>query len=246
MDVLSVLGLLFAAAAVVAGLLIGGGTFDSLINGPALLIVLAGTFGATMVQSQISLFLHSLKLMFWVFFPPRLAAQQSIRKIIDWSNVARKEGLLGLENIAETEPDVFARKGLQLLVDGNDPMMIKHVMQVEIDSKQQYNHSAACVIESMGRHSLVVGVIAAAIGLMQITENPADVKFIGSGLESALVALVYGIGFTQFVFVPFAGKLKSLVADQARVQSMLLEGLLSIAEGENPRNIETKLQGFVT
>ncbi|MGD8569371.1 MAG: flagellar motor protein [Gammaproteobacteria bacterium] len=246
MDVLSVLGLLFAVAAVVAGLIIGGGAFESLINGPALLIVLGGTFGAAMVQSQISMFLYSLKLMIWVFFPPQLAAQRNIQKIVDWSNIARKEGLLGLETIAETEPDVFARKGLQLLVDGNDPKMIKHVMRVEIDSKQQFNHSAACVIESMGRHSLVVGIIAAAIGLMQISENPADINIIGSGLETALVALVYGIGFTQFVFVPFAGKLKSLIAAQARVQNMLLEGLLSIAEGENPRNIETKLQGFVT
>ncbi|MGD8640523.1 MAG: flagellar motor protein [Gammaproteobacteria bacterium] len=245
MDVLSLLGLLFAVASIVAGLLIEGGAFESLFNGAALLIVLGGTFGAVMVQSQISMFLYSLRLMAWVFFPPRLPGQQDIRRIIEWSNIARKEGLLGLENIAEDESDIFARKGLQLLVDGNEPAVIKRVMQVEIDSRQQYNHHAACVVESLGRHSLVVGLIAAAIGLMQISADPSDLHIMGASLETALVALIYGFGFTQFVFVPFAAKLKYLVAAQARGQSMLLEGLLSIAEGENPRNIETKLQGFV-
>lgn len=246
MDVLSVLGLLFAVSAVVAGLLIGGGTFEILLNGPALLIVLGGTFGAAMVQSQLSIFIHSLKLMFWVFFPPRLAAQQNIRKIIEWSNIARKEGLLGLENAAETESDVFARKALQLLVDGNEPDVIKRVMQVEIKSKQQYNYHAANVIESMGRYSLIIGIIAAAIGLTQVTGNLGDMAAIGSGVQTALVALIYGIGLAQFIFIPFSSKLKFMVSAQAQIQDMVLEGMLSIADGENPRNIETKLQGFIT
>lgn len=246
MDVLSILGLLIACVAIVGGLLLGGGALDTLFNGPALLIVFGGTLGAAMIQSHVSLFLHSLKMMFWVFFPPKTGTQQIIKKIIEWSNIARKEGLLGLETIAETEQDVFARKGLQLLVDGNEPEVIKHVLQVEIKSKQQYNYHAACVVESMGRYSLIVGIIAAVIGLMQVGSNFVDPDLLGNGIETALVALVYGFCFAQFIFVPFANKLKYVVNAEAQIQDMLLEGVLSIADGENPRNIETKLQGFVT
>ena len=132
MDLLSLIGLLIAAVAIVGGFLIEGGSLDVLFNGPALLIVFGGIFGAAMVQSQVSIFSHAMKLMMWAIFPPRLGARRMIKKIIEWSNIARKEGLLGLETIAETESDVFARKGLQLLVDGNDPEEIKRVLQVEI------------------------------------------------------------------------------------------------------------------
>lgn len=246
MDVLSVLGLLVASVAIIGGLLLGGGSLDLLINAQALLIVVGGTFAAAMIQSHISVFSHTLKMMFWVFFPPNTGAQQIIKRVIEWSNIARKEGLLGLESVAESEKDVFARKGLQLLVDGNDPEVIKHVLQVEINSKKQFNLQAANVVESMGRYSAIVGLIAAAIGFMPTGSDTNNQVMLGDGIESALIALVYGFCLSQFVFIPFASKLHYFVTAQAQIQVMLLEGVLSIADGENPRNIETKLQGFIT
>lgn len=245
MDVLSVLGLVVVTIAIVGGWLVGGGNLAMLFDGPTIVILFGGIFGAAMIQSQISVFVYSLKMMLWVIFPPKLGAKQHIEKIIKWSNIARKEGLLGLENIAETEDDLFARKGLQLLVDGNEPEVIQRVMQVDIESKQKYHQEAAKVVESMGRYSFVVSVVAAVIGLTQITEDIANPQVLSNGIESALVALVYGFGLAQFVFIPFARKLNYLVMAQSQLQSMILEGVLSIAEGENPRNIETKLQGFV-
>ena len=245
MDVLSVLGLVVVSIAILGGWLVGGGTFDMFFNGPTIVILFGGIFGAAMIQSQISIFVYALKMMLWVIFPPRLGAQQNIKKIIQWSNIARKEGLLGLENIAESEEDLFARKGLQLLVDGNDPEVIQRVMQVEINSKHQYNLEATRIVESMGRYSFIVGVVAAVIGLTQITAEISNPQVLARGIETSLVALVYGFGLAQFIFIPFAKKLNYLVDAQTRLQSMVLEGVLSIAEGENPRNIETKLQGFV-
>lgn len=245
MDLLSLVGLLIAAIGVVGGYLIEGGGFNALFNGPALLIVFGGTFGAAMVQSQVSIFSHAMKMMVWALFPPRLGAQRIIKKIIEWSNIARKEGLLGLETIAETESDVFARKSLQLLVDGNDSDVIKRVLQVEINSKQQYDHHAATIVESMGRYSIFAGILAAIIGLMPVTHENLPTEALRAAVEAALIALVYGICFAQFVFVPCARKLNYVVAAQAQIQTMLLEGVLSIAEGENPRNIESKLQGFI-
>lgn len=245
MDVLSILGLVIISIAVLGGWLVAGGTIEMLFNGPTILIMFGGILGAAMVQSQISVFVYSLKMMLWVIFPPQLGVQENIQKIIKWSNIARKEGLLGLENIAESENDIFARKGLQLLVDGNEPEAIKRVMQVEIKSKQQYNLEAAGIVESMGRYSFVVGVVAAVIGLLQITIEISNPQVLASGIESALVSLAYGFGLAQFIFIPFAKKLHYLVTAQSQMQTMMLEGVLSIAEGENPRNIETKLQGFV-
>jgi chemotaxis protein MotA len=245
MDLLSVVGLLIAAVAVVGGYLIEGGSFDVLFNGSALLIVFGGTFGAAMIQSHVSIFSHAMKMMLWALFPPRLGARRMVKKIIEWSNIARKEGLLGLETIAETESDVFARKGLQLLVDGNDPEVIKRVLQVEIRSKKQYDNHAATIVESMGRYSIIAGILAAVIGLMQTTHETPPPEAVRAGVEAALIALVYGFCFAQFVFVPCARKLQYVIGAQAQIQDMLLEGVLSIAEGENPRNIETKLQGFI-
>ena len=245
MDLLSIIGLLVAAVAVVGGLLIEGAGLDTMLNGTALLIVFGGTFGAAMVQSHVSIFSHALKMMVWVFFPPRIGAQRIIKKIIEWSNIARKEGLLGLETLAETEPDVFARKGLQLLVDGNNSDIIKRVLQVEITSKKHYNNRAVSLVESMGRYSVVAGILAAIIGFMQAGDNTLSPDALSAGIEAASVALIYGFCFAQFVFVPFANKLQYLVSAQAHIQEMLMEGVLSIAEGENPRNIETKLQGFI-
>jgi chemotaxis protein MotA len=246
MDLLSIVGLLVAGISVAGGFLIEGGDIVALLNGPALLMVLGGTFGAAMVQSNVSQFSHALKMMLWVFFPPRNGAQQMIKRVIEWSNIARKEGLLGLETIAETESEVFARKGLQLLVDGNDPEVIRRVLQVEINSKKHYDNQAAGIVESMGRYSMIAGVLAAVIGLMQTTHYTQFPGALGAGIEAALVALVYGFCAAQFVFAPFASKLKFAVSAQAQIRDMLLEGVLSIAEGENPRNIETKLRGFIT
>ncbi|HEY5602706.1 MAG TPA: flagellar motor protein [Gammaproteobacteria bacterium] len=246
MDLLSIVGLLVAGVAVVGGFLIEGGSFPVLWNVSALLIVFGGTFGAAMVQSPLSQFSRAMEMMLWVFFPPRTGAQQMVKKIMDWSNIARKEGLLGLETAAETEPDTFARKGLQLLVDGNDPNVIRRVLQVEISSKSHSDNQAAGIVESMGRYSVIAGILAAVIGLMQTTHYAQQADALSAGIEAALVALVYGFCFAQFVFVPFAGKLKYAVSAQAQIHNLLLEGVLSIAEGENPRNIETKLQGFIT
>ncbi len=245
MDVLSVVGLVIVGVAILVGWLVGGGSFEMLFDVSTMVILFGGIFGAAMIQSQISVFVYALKMMLWVIFPPRMGVQENIAKILKWSNIARKEGLLGLENIAETEDDLFARKGLQLLVDGNDPDVIQRVMQVEINSKQQYNLEAARIVESMGRYSFVVGVVAAVIGLTQVTVEITNPQVLASGIESALVALFYGFGLAQFVFIPFSKKLNYLVAAHSQMQSMVLEGVLSIAEGENPRNIETKLQGFV-
>lgn len=245
MDLLSFIGFILGVGAILVGQSLDGGHASSLANAPAVLIVFGGTVGAIMLQTPMAVFMQSLRMLLWVFFPPKLAGKVMIRKIMEWSNIARKEGLLGLETIAETEKDIFARKGLQLLVDGSEPEVIRRVMEVEIDSKEHFENQAAKVYEGMGGYSPTIGIIGAVMGLIHVMENLADPSKLGAGIATAFVATIYGVGLANLVFLPVANKLKNQVHARTKMHEMMVEGIISIAEGENPRNIETKLQGFL-
>lgn len=245
MDSLSIIGLFLGIAAILVGQHLEGGHLGTLLNGPAILIVLGGTFGAVMLQSPLPTFLRGMRMLGWVFMPPRLAAETAIEKLVNWSNIARKEGLLGLENIEETEADPFTRKGLQLLVDGSEPDSIRGIMEVEITTKEHHDLSAARIFESMGGYSPTIGIIGAVLGLIQVMGNLSDPGKLGSGIAVAFVATIYGVGAANLIFLPIATKLKNIIHGHVRYREMIVEGMASIAEGENPRNIETKLLGFI-
>lgn len=245
MDFLSVLGVSIGVGAILFGQHLEGGHIDSLLNGPALLIVLGGSFGAIMLQSPTPVFLRALKMLGWMLSPPKTRVSEEIEKIINWSNIARKEGLLGLESLVETETDNFARKGLQLLVDGSEPEIIRSILEVELDSAEHKDLQAAKLYESMGGYTPTIGIIGAVLGLIHVMQNLADPSALGNGIATAFVATIYGVGLANLVLLPCGSKLKSIVNEQTQLKMMVVEGLISIAEGENPRNIETKLQGFI-
>ncbi|MGD8934895.1 MAG: flagellar motor protein [Thiogranum sp.] len=244
MDILSMIGILLALVAVLGGNLLEGGHTSSLVQLTAFIIVGGGTLGAVMVQTPIRTFVRSIRIAIWVFVPVKLRPEEVAEKIVNWSNIARREGLLGLEAIAEEEQDLFARKGLQLLVDGSEPEVIRSILEVEIDSKEHQDMQAAKVFDGMGGYSPTIGIIGAVMGLIHVMNNLADPSKLGSGIATAFVATIYGVGFANLLFLPMANKLKSQVHSQTQFREMIVEGVISIAEGENPRNIETKLQGF--
>ena len=246
MDLLSIVGILLGLGAILGGQALEGGHIASLLNGPAILIVLRGTLGGVMLQVPFVVFMRSMKMLTWVIIPPKLGSDIMIEKIMEWSNIARKEGLLGLESLAETETDPFARKGLQLLVDGSEPEVIRRVMEVEMDAKEHLDVQSAKVYEAMGGYAPTIGIIGAVMGLIHVMENLADPSKLGGGIATAFVATIYGVGLANLIFLPVANKLKSRVHANMQIQEMMVEGVISIAEGENPRNIETKLQGFVS
>lgn len=246
MDILSVIGIALAFVAIIGGNILEGGHTGSLLQLTAFLIVGGGTTGAILIQSPFDTFMKSLKMALWVVFPPKIAAAEAIEKIVNWSNIARKEGLLGLETLAENEPEVFARKGLQLLVDGSEPEAIRNIMEVELGTIEYQDTQAAKVFEGMGGYSPTIGIIGAVMGLIHVMENLADPSKLGSGIAVAFVATIYGVGLANLFFLPMANKLKGIVHSQTQFREMIIEGIVSIAEGENPRNIETKLQGYIT
>jgi chemotaxis protein MotA len=245
MDMLSLFGLILGAVAILVGQYLEGGHIGSLMNGPAVLIVLGGTFGAVMLQSPLSIFLRGMRMLIWIFLPPKVHDQDAIDKIVSWSNIARKEGLLGLEEIEESESDSFTRKGLQLLVDGSEPENIRGILDVDIYTKEHNDMQAARIFESMGGYAPTLGIIGAVMGLIQVMGNLSDPSKLGSGIAVAFVATIYGVASANLIFLPISNKLKNVIHTQVQYCEMIVEGMASIAEGENPRNIETKLLGFL-
>ncbi|QEP43188.1 flagellar motor protein [Ectothiorhodospiraceae bacterium BW-2] len=245
MDILSLIGFFFGVVAILFGQYLEGGNIGSLLNGPAIIIVAGGTLGAIMLQSPMAVFLRAMRQLKLIFLPPKLNGEDLIEKIVSWSNIARREGLLGLESISESEPDEFTRRGLMLLVDGSEPEIIRSILEVEADSKESKDLAAAKIYESAGGYTPTIGIIGAVLGLIQVMENLSDPSKLGHGIAVAFVATIYGVGLANLILIPMANKLKSVSHDQTQMRYMLIEGIVSIAEGDNPRNIESKLQGFL-
>jgi chemotaxis protein MotA len=246
MDFLSMIGIILAFGAILIGQQLEGGHLETLINGPAILIVAGGTVGAVMLQSPLPVFIRSMRMTKWIFRPPVQPLQAVMNQLVDWSKISRKEGLLGLENIVANEKDKFAQKGLQLLVDGNEPGVIRDTLELELSAREDQDMQAARVFDGLGGYAPTIGIIGAVMGLIHVMGNLADPSKLGGGIAVAFVATIYGVGLANLLFLPTANKLKSLIRQQSQFREMMIEGLVSIAEGENPHVIELRLQGFVS
>lgn len=244
-DLLSIVGVIVGIGAILAGNFLDGGHLEALFNGPALVIVFGGTFGAMLLQAPPSVFLRAMKILIWVVRPEKIDLWEQILKVVNWSTLARKEGLLSLEAVIPDEEDLFIRKGLQLIVDGNKAEVIRDYMEVELDTVEHRDMQAAKVFEAMGGYAPTIGILAAVMGLIHVMQNLSDPGKLGSGIATAFVATIYGVGMANLLFLPIASKLKAQTHAIVKSRELIVEGIIAIAEGENPRNIETKLSGFL-
>jgi chemotaxis protein MotA len=245
MDILSVVGFILAMVAILVGAVLKGAGLKALLSAAAFMIVFVGTFASIFIQTPLPVFKLAMNRVSWIFRPPQMQAEALIQKIIEWSNIARKQGLLGLEPMIRQEEDSFVQKGLQLVVDGSEPDAIRGIMEVEMSVREHADTRAAKVWEGMGIYSPTLGIIGAVLGLMAVMQNLADPSKLGHGIAAAFTATIYGIGLANLFFLPMAGKLKGIVAEQSQVREMIIEGMISIAQGENPRAIESKLHGYL-
>ncbi|MET0293224.1 MAG: flagellar motor protein [Steroidobacteraceae bacterium] len=243
MDILSIAGIILALVSILAGAVLKGAGLHALVSPAAMMIVVVGTFASIMVQTPLKVMKHAFGILPWIFKPPALDPKVLIDKLVDWSVVSRKQGLLGLEKQLEEEADDFVTKGLQLVIDGSEPEMIRSMMEVELDTREAADIRAAKVFEGMGVYAPTLGIIGAVLGLMAVMQNLGDPSKLGHGIAAAFTATVYGIGLANLFFLPMAAKLKTAIAAQSQVREMVIEGLISIAQGENPLNIESKLSG---
>ncbi len=245
MDKISVLGLLLGIVAIVGGQLMEGGHVASLSQPTALLIVLGGTMGAVMLQSPYATFVRGMRMVRWVWYPPTVDYPQLIKQVSSWSQVSRREGLLALENVIVLLKDDFSRKGLQLLVDGAEPERLREVLEVDIGTYEQEMKLSARIWEAAGGYSPTIGIMGAVMGLIHVMENLSDPSKLGAGIAVAFVATIYGVGLANLVFLPMSNKLKSHINRLVVQREMIVDGLVGIANGDNPRIIESRLQGYI-
>ena len=245
MDLISIIGTILAFVVIIVGTILKGSTVDALWNPAAFVIVFLGTLAALLVQNHGKVLRHALKMMAMVYRPPQHRPDDLISRIVGWSEISRRQGLLGLEPQIEAEPDPFVSKGLQLLVDGGEPEAIRGVLEVDLETREAIDLAGAKVFEMAGIYSPTLGIIGAVMGLMAVMQNLADPSKLGHGIAAAFVATIYGVALANLFMLPMSARLKSLIHKQTRMREILIEGLVSIAQGDNPRQIESRLQGYV-
>jgi len=244
-DFNSALGLFIALTCVVGGIVLEGGRVGSLVQGTAFIIVFGGTVGAVMLQTPIKTFWTGVKMFVWVFMPPRYVSHELIDQITEWGITARKDGFLKLDSSTQEIDNPFMRKGLQLLVDGANAEKIKETLDVEINAFEHFNRQSIRIWEAAGGYAPTLGILGAVVGLIHVMENLDDPTKLGSGVAVAFVATIYGVGLANLVFLPVFNKLKTIVNHHVVWREMLVDGLMAIANGENPRVIKEKLFGYI-
>jgi len=244
-DMLTLLGVTLAVGVIVVGNMLEGGEVGALMQLTAFMIVAGGTLGAVMVQTPLADFALALQRLRWIVFPPKFPREALMEEVLGWSRTARRDGLLALEKLTAGGTDAFVNKGLGLLVDGFDPDVIRGVLEVQVDNAHVREARAARVYEAMGGYSPTIGILGAVLGLIHVMQNLSDPEELGAGIAVAFVATIYGVGFANLFFLPIANKLKSIAAEQLQYQEMVIDGIVMIADGDNPRAISSKLEGYL-
>lgn len=245
LDKISVIGIVVAIGAILGGQALEGGHIASLLQLTAFLIVLGGTVGAVMLQSSPRVFMEGVRLGRWVFSPPDYDPHKLIKTVIEWSQASRKGGLLALEAYIGSQKDPFIRKALQMLVDGAEPEALRHAMELDVSTYEEHMRRSAKIWEAAGGYAPTVGILGAVMGLIHVMENLSDPAKLGGGIAVAFVATIYGVGLANLVFLPLAAKLKALIAAQSHYRAMIADGLLGIANGDNPKLIAARLAGHL-
>jgi len=247
MDIATILGLVIAFVAIIGGNILEGGHTSSLIQPTAALIVVGGTMGATFVSFPLGDLIKALKDMKKVIMPPKEDMEQIITDLASYGNMARHNGLLALQPmVQEASNDPFKAKALQLIVDGTDPQQFNTFMEIELSSFETSEKVGVEVFEAAGGFAPTIGIIGAVLGLIHVMQNLSDPSKLGSGIAVAFVATIYGVGSANLFFLPVSSKLRYHVDRLVRQKEMYIEGIVAIANGENPRMIEAKLQGYLT
>ena len=177
---------------------------------------------------------RALKLCVWMLVPPRLQFKQGIERVVSWAFAARRQGLLGLENISEQESDRFSRKALQLLVDGSEPDVIRHVLETDLLVAEQRDSQAVQFYESMGGYAPTIGIIGAVMGLIHVMQHLSDPQQLGPGIAVAFVATIYGVALANLLLLPIASKLRACLREQSQFRELIIEGIIAIAKVKTP------------
>ncbi len=244
MDLATVLGIVSAFSLVLISIMLGSG-LDAFINVPSLLIVVGGTIGATMINYPLGDVIGMVKIGMKTIFAKTPSAPDLITNFVDYATRARREGILALESSINEVTDEFLRKGLQLTVDGLEPQAIEDILQTEIAYVETRHRLGADIFQTLGTFAPALGMIGTLIGLVQMLQSMDDPSTIGPAMAVALLTTFYGSVMANILFLPMAGKLRKRSAEEVMVKEMILDGILSIARGDNPRILEARLHSFI-
>jgi chemotaxis protein MotA len=244
MDKASIGGVIVAFVGILAGLHIEGGHLAQILQPTAALIVFGGTLGAVLLQFPLTTVVAAFRSLIHIFAAPRRQDTQLVSQLVDFAKKARRHGLVSLDGDLKGIGDPFLRQTLMLAVDGTEPAELRDIMRVSLDSTTEDEEQLPAVFESAGGFSPTIGILGAVLGLIQVMQHLDDIHEVGRGIAVAFVATIYGVGIANLFFLPFAGKMRIRIREGHRRREMLLEGVISILEGINPRMLEIKLAGF--
>jgi chemotaxis protein MotA len=245
-DITSFIGLGLAALAILGGQALEGGNVGSIIQPTAALIVLGGTFGACLLQFPMNTVIASFKSIVKAFFEPKTNNREVIQEIIRLANKARKEGVISLESDMQKITDPFLKKALTMAMDGVEPKVLRETMELEISNLEEESEEPIKFWQAAGGYSPTIGILGAVLGLIHVMENLSDPSKLGGGIAVAFVATVYGVGLANLVYLPISGKLKVRSKGHLITKEIMLVGVISILEGENPRLIDDKLKSYLS
>lgn len=244
MDITTIIGIILGMALVGWGI-VSNSDLGSYIDPPSLIIVLGGTIAGYLVAFPMKEVLNIGKVLGKTVKNNEFDIDQIITKIIELANVARREGLLALEEAVSEIKDDFLQKGVMLIVDGTDPELVKNIMETEIENLTDRHSKSRSMLEMMGTLAPAFGMVGTLIGLVAMLQNLSDPSSIGPSMAVALLTTFYGSLFANLIFIPMASKLALKSNEEILIRNVMIEGLLSIQAGENPRIIEEKLKVFL-
>lgn len=245
LDLATLAGLLLAAAGILGGLLLEGGRTADVLQYTAAMIVVAGTAGAVMVTTPPSLLVAALKRVKDVLWDTTPSTAIVTAQLLEFARQARRTGIVSLESEIEKLSDPFFRKALSLAVDGMDLQDLRRVMELEIEMAERRAEAEAKVFETAGGYAPTIGIIGAVLGLIQVMKHLDDIERVGHGIAGAFVATLYGVGLANLILLPMGNKLKARLERSAQFKELIVEGVIAIAEGMNPKLIEIKLEAFL-
>jgi chemotaxis protein MotA len=245
MKAITAIGIIFAIVAMLVSATMEGTAIPAFFVIPAYLIVLCGTAGATMAGTTMDRFKQIPSLYKIAFSPPEMHPGQRVKALVGFAERARREGLLALEDEIDELDDAFAKKGLQLVVDGTDPDLVREILENEIDGMSARHHAGAAVFEKAAGYGPTMGVLGTVMSLVHVLENLSNPAILGPAISGAFIATLIGVGSANVIYFPVATKLKSISEEEVELRSMTLEGILAIQAGDNPRVVEDKLMAFV-
>ncbi len=244
-DLATIGGLLLAMAGILGGLILEGGKLSDVQQKTAGMIVLGGTLGAVMVTTPLRILIRAAKKLGAAFFEEVLDPSAVIDEIVQFATKARKNSIVSLESDLPGIHDPFLKKAISLAVDGTDLQDLKKMMELQIILEEKQAEAEAKVYEAAGGYSPTIGIIGAVLGLIQVMKHLENIEEVGKGIAVAFVATVYGVAVSNLFFLPVANKLKARLAASGQIKELMLEGVISIVEGMNPKLIRTKLEAYI-